>query len=243
MKKKIIELLEALKFKGMIQVLESQIALAENGTAVQEIICNLLQEELRFRQEKSTQNRLRNAKLPWAWTLNSFPFKKQPGINKNQIMTLAGLDFLQRGENIIFHGKTGVGKSGLAVGILRQALIEGFRGRFYDVQRLIDDLYASLADRTTTRLLNTLCRYEILLLDELGYLTLNREQMNVFFKLMKERYEAGKSTIITTNLEPDDWYNLLKPKDMVDALLDRLYHRCTVIKIEGKSLRDGAAKQ
>ena len=114
------------------------------------------------------------------------PFEKQPDINKNQIMTLAGLDFLQRGENIIFHGKTGVGKSGLAVGILRQALISGFRGRFYDVQRLLDDLYASLADRSTTKLLNALCRYDVLVLDELGYLTLNKEQMNAFFKLMKE---------------------------------------------------------
>jgi DNA replication protein DnaC len=61
--------------------------------------------------------------------------------------------------------------------------------------------------------------------------------MNAFFKLMKERYEAGKSTIITTNLEPENWYNLLNPKDMVDALLDRLYHRCVVIKIDGPSLR------
>ena len=64
--------------------------------------------------------------------------------------------------------------------------------------------------------------------------------MNAFFKVMKERYEAGKSTIITTNLEPDKWYNLLKPKDMVDALLDRLYHRCVVIKVPGPSLRDGS---
>jgi len=242
MRNKIIELLEILKFKGMATTLDNQIALAENGTAAQEIICNLLQEELRFRQERSMHNRLRNAKMPWDWTLNSFPFEEQPDVNKNQIMTLAGLDFLQRGENIIFHGKTGVGKSGLAVGILRQALISGFRGRFYDVQRLLDDLYASLADRSTTKLLNALCRYEILLLDELGYLTLNKEQMNAFFKLMKERYEAGKSTIITTNLEPEDWYTLLKPKDMVDALLDRLYHRCVVIKIDGHSLRVGSSK-
>ncbi len=242
MKNKITELLETLKFKGMATVIDSQIALAENGTAAQEIICNLLQEELRFRQERSMQNRLHNAKLPWDWTLNSFPFKKQPELNKHQIMTLAGLDFLQRGENIIFHGDTGVGKSGLAVGILRQALVSGYRGRFYDVQRLLDDLYASLADRSTTKLLNSLCRYDILLLDELGYLTLSKEQMNAFFKLMKERYEAGKSTIITTNIAPDNWYSLLKPKDMVDALLDRLYHRCVTIKVEGDSLRDGSSK-
>ena len=240
MKQDINELLEELKLKGMAEVIDQQIKLAEDGTSVQTIIINLLREELRFRQERSLINRIKNAKMPWDWTLNSFPFEEQPGVNKNQIMTLAGLDFLQRGENIIFHGKTGVGKSGLAVGILRQALISGARGRFYDVQRLLDDLYASLADRTTTKLLNALCRYEILLLDELGYLTLSKEQMNGFFKLMKERYEAGKSTIITTNLEPDEWYQLLQPKDMVDALLDRLYHRCTVINIDGKSLRNSS---
>lgn len=237
MKQEIISLLEELKFKGMHKVLNQQIAHAEAGASAQEIIYNLLKEELCFRQERSLVNRIRSAKLPWDWTLNSFPFELQPGVNKNQIMTMAGLDFLERGENIILHGKTGVGKSGLAVGILRQALISGCRGRFYDVQRLLDDLYASLADRSTTKLLNALCRYDILLLDELGYLTLNKEQMNAFFKLMKERYEAGKSTIITTNLEPEDWYQLLKPKDMVDALLDRLYHRCIVVKIDGQSLR------
>jgi len=237
MKTEIVQLLEELKFKGMAEVIDQQIALAEDGISTQEIICNLLKEEYRFRQERSLINRIRNAKMPWYWTLNSFPFEKQPDVNKNQIMTLAGLDFLHRGENIIFHGKTGVGKSGLAIGLLRQALISGARGRFYDVQRLLDDLYASLADRTTTKLLNSLCRYDILLLDELGYLTLNNEQMNAFFKLMKERYEAGKSTIITTNLEPENWYTLLQPKDMVDALLDRLYHRCIVIKIDGNSLR------
>ncbi len=237
MKQEIISLLEELKFKGMSKALNQQIAHAETGASAQKIIYNLLKEELGFRQERSLINRIRNAKLPWEWTINSFPFDNQPGVNKNQIMTLAGLDFLQRGENIIFHGKTGVGKSGLAVGLLRQALIAGSRGRFYDVQRLLDDLYASLADRSTTKLLNTLCRYDILLLDELGYLTLNKEQMNAFFKLMKERYEAGKSTIITTNLEPEEWYQLLKPKDMVDALLDRLYHRCVVVKIDGQSLR------
>jgi len=237
MKQEIISLLEELKFKGMYKVLNQQIAHAEAGASAQEIIYNLLKEELCFRQERSLVNRIRSAKLPWDWTLNSFPFELQPGVNKNQIMTLAGLNFLERGENIILHGKTGVGKSGLAVGILRQALISGCRGRFYDVQRLLDDLYASLADRSTTKLLKALCRYDILLLDELGYLTLNKEQMNAFFKLMKERYEAGKSTIITTNLEPEDWYQLLKPKDMVDALLDRLYHRCIVVKIDGQSLR------
>jgi DNA replication protein DnaC len=238
MKKKIEQLLIDLKFKGMLQVLEEQLASAEkNGLSVHEVIYNLLSEELRFRQERSMIYRLQIAKLPWEWTLNSFPFNLQPGVRKSQMMTLSGLDFINRRENIVFHGKTGVGKTGLAVGILRQAVIAGYRGRFYNVQDLLDQLYASLADRSTPKLLNALCRYDLLLLDELGYLTLKKEQMNAFFKLMKERYEAGRSTIITTNLQPEQWYSLLEPKDMVDALLDRLNHRCINIHIDGPSLR------
>jgi len=238
MKKKIEQLLITLKFKGMSQVLEEQLALAEkNDLTAQEVLYNFLAEELRFRQERSMLYRLQIAQLPWQWTINSFPFDRQPGIKKSQIRTLSGLEFIKRRENIIFHGKTGVGKTGLAVGILRQAIIAGYRGRFYNVQDLVDQLYASLADRSTPKLLNTLCRYDLLVLDELGYLTLKTEQMNAFFKLMKERYEAGHSTIITTNLETEQWYSLLQPKDMVDALIDRLNHRCINIHIDGPSLR------
>lgn len=167
----------------MAEVVDQQIKLAENGTSIQDIIANLLQEELRFRQERSLVNRIKNVRMPWDWTLNSFPFEAQPKVNKNQIMTLAGLDFLQRGENIIFHGKSGVGKSGLAVGILRQALISGARGRFYDTQRLLNDLYSSLADRTTTKLLNTLCRYEILLLDELCKALHNSSRISTSYRV------------------------------------------------------------
>lgn len=238
MKKKIEQLLITLKFKGMSQALEEQLALAEkNDLTAQEVLYNFLAEELRFRQERSMLYRLQIAQLPWQWTINSFPFDRQPGIKRSQIRTLSGLEFIKRRENVVFHGKTGVGKTGLAVGILRQAIIAGYRGRFYNVQDLVDQLYASLADRSTPKLLNTLCRYDLLVLDELGYLTLKTEQMNAFFKLMKERYEAGHSTIITTNLEMEQWYSLLQPKDMVDALIDRLNHRCINIHIDGPSLR------
>ncbi|EFK05340.1 IstB-like ATP-binding protein [delta proteobacterium NaphS2] len=238
MKKKIEQLLIDLKFKGMVKTFDEQLALAEkNGLSVYEVIYNLLAEELRFRQERSMTYRLQIARLPWDWTLNSFPFDLQPGVRKSRMMTLSGLDFINRRENIVFHGKTGVGKTGLAVGILRQAIIAGYRGRFYNVQDLLDQLYASLADRSTPKLLNAMCRYDLLLLDELGYLTLKKEQMNAFFKLMKERYEAGRPTIITTNLQPEQWYSLLEPKDMVDALLDRLNHRCINVHIDGPSLR------
>lgn len=238
MKNKILTLLEELKFKGMAQSLDKQLAQAQKqGSSVQKILYQLLVEESRFRQERSLKYRIKNAKLPFDWTLNTFPFEQKPEINKTQIMTLSGLDFVQQGTNIVFIGKTGTGKTGLATGILRLALLNGYRGRFYYVQDLLDEVYASLADRTTPKLFRYLCNLDILLLDELGYLTLKSEQMNAFFKLLTERYDANKSTIITTNLDYPKWYDLLQPKDMVDALIDRLKHRCITINITGSSLR------
>lgn len=238
MNNKLIDLLEQLRFKGMAAVLTQLLTKAErHGWGHQELLLRLLQEEQNHRRERSVQYRLSQAKIPWSWTLNTFPFKQQPAVNKTRIMTLAGLDFIEQGENIIFCGPPGTGKSGLASGLLRQALISGYRGRFYNVQDLLDELYASLADLSTPRLLKKLCRYDLLVLDELGYLTLSSEQMNSFFKLMKERYEAKRPTIITTNLEFENWYDILRPKEMVDALLDRLRHRCCIVKIDGESLR------
>lgn len=234
----ILELFNQLKLHGMAAVFQQLLAKAEQeGLSHQSLIRQLLTEELCHQRERSVLYRIKQAKIPWDWTLSTFPFERQPTVDRTRIMTLAGLDFMRRGENIIFTGRTGTGKSSLASGILRQALISGYRGRFYNVQNLLDELYASLADRSTPKLLMRLCRYDLLVLDELGYLTLTSEQMNSFFKLMKERYEAGRPTIITSNLTFDHWYDILRPKDMVDALLDRLRHRCCMIHIDGDSLR------
>jgi len=235
---KLHELLQELKFKGIDEILDDVLEQAEkNAYSTYRTLTILCEEEIRYRKERSLINRIKNARIPWDWTLTSFPFERQPGINKQQIMDLSAGGFVERGENIIFIGEPGVGKSGLAAGLLRETLLTGYRGLYYNVQDLVNDLYASLADRTTTSLLHRLCRFDLLLLDEMGYLTLNNEQMNCFFKLMAERYLAGKGTIITTNLEYDKWYDLFKPKDMVDAMLDRLQHRCITIHIKGTSLR------
>src|SRR5664280_3091297 len=151
------------------------------------------------RQESALEWRIRRANLPERWSLESFPWARQPGVNRKQIRTFAELDFVAKHENLVLTGPTGVGKTGLACGLLLKALQNGHRCQFIRAQDLFDEMYASLADRSTRRLLNRLARLDVLLIDEFGYLNLKPEQSNTFFKLMEERYHRH-STIITTNL-------------------------------------------
>jgi len=233
----IAELLAQLRLRGMMQALEHELQRAENqACAPAELLYRLLLEEARYRRERSLEYRLDKAKLPWPWTLDSFPFERQPGIDRARVNSLAGLDFVRRADNLVLVGPPGTGKSGIAIGLLREACLNGYRARFYNAQDLLDELYASLADRSTAKLLNRLARYDVLLIDELGYLTLKPEQSNAFFKLMDQRYQRV-STVITTNLSFDDWYELFGKKTLVDALLDRLRHHCITIEIDGSSLR------
>jgi DNA replication protein DnaC len=144
--------------------------------------------------------------------------------------------FIVHATNIVFIGETGVGKTGLASALLLSALENGYRGLFIKAQNLFEQMYESLADRSTSRMIHRLANIDLLLIDEMGYLNLKPEQSNIFFRLMEERYNR-KSTIITTNLEYDDWYAFLGNKQMVKALLSRLRHHCHTVRIDGPSLR------
>jgi DNA replication protein DnaC len=231
------KLLKQLRLLGMAAALERELARAEkHATPAAQVLHRLAQEELRHRRERSLAYRIDQAKLPWPWTLGTFPFAQQPAVNKTQIQTLAGLEFVTRAQNVVLIGNPGTGKTGLAIGLLREACLNGYRGRFYNAQELIDELYASLADRSTTKLLNRLARYAVLVIDELGYLSVNPEQTNAFFKLLDRRYNRV-STILTTNLDYPEWYEQFQRKNLVDALLDRLQHHCITIRIDGPSLR------
>ncbi len=230
--------LKNLRLSRMIELLDEEIAIArENDSTYEEFLLRLLRAQWHDRQEKALEWRKKRARLPFPWTLKSFPFKKQPGVSRRQINGLATLDFISRAENIVFVGKTGVGKTGLASGLLLQALESGYRALFVKAQDLFDEMYASLADRSTPKYVRRLAKVDVLAIDEMGYANVRPEQANIFFRLMEERY-MRKPTIITTNLAYDEWHRFLGNPPMVEALLSRLLHRCHTIAIDGPSLRD-----
>jgi DNA replication protein DnaC len=231
-------LLIELNLKGMARALDDELDRAERqAEPAINVLHRLLTEQAAFQRERRLVYRVAQAHLPWPWTLDTFPFAKQPGVDRSQIRALASLDFVRRAQNLVLIGPTGTGKTGIAIGLLRQACLNGYTGRFYNAQALFDELYASLADRTTTRLLKAMSRMRPIVIDELGYLTLKPEQVNAFFRLMEQRY-GRVSTVITTNLDYPSWYEMFGNKPLVDALLDRLRHQCITIRINGPSLRD-----
>lgn len=234
----IAQLLKVLRLTRIAEILDDELANAEeNDLGYQELIARLLRAQWHRNQETALAWRIHRAQLPETWTLESFPWKRQPGVSQKQIRGFAALDFVGRAENIVFIGPTGVGKTGLASGLLLKALQNGHRGLFVRAQDLFDEMYASLADRSSRKLVDRLARVDLLVVDEMGYLNLRPEQTNIFFKLMEERYRR-RPTIITTNLKYDEWHNFLGNKALVDALLSRLRHQCHTVEIDGPSLRD-----
>ncbi len=234
----VAQLLKSLRLGRIREVLDEELKNADNeDSSYQEFLARLLRAQWHHQQQSALGWRIERAKLPEKWSLESFPWKKQPGVSQRQMRAFAELDFVPKAENIVFIGPTGVGKTGLASAILLKALQNGYRGLFLRAQDLFDEMYASLADRSSRKLVNRLARLDVLVIDEMGYLNLRPEQTNIFFKLMEERYRR-RATVITTNLDYEEWHNFLGNKVLVDALLDRLRHQCHTVKIDGPSLRE-----
>ena len=223
------QLLKNLRLRRILEIYDEQLKAAEKeDVSYSEFVTRLVRAQWHARQEGALEWRIRRANLPERLSLETFPFARQPGVNRKQIRAFAELEFVAKAENIVLVGKTGVGKTGLSCGLLLKALENGYRCQFVRAQDLFDEMYASLADRSTRQLLKRLARLDVLLIDEFGYLNLKPEQSNIFFKLMEERYRQH-STIITTNLGYDEWPNFLGNRPMVEALLSRLRHYCHTV--------------
>lgn len=166
MNEELDQLLRNLHLKRIREIIDEELQHAEEQQlAYTDFLLRLVRAQWHHKQETALGWRIKRAGMPEPWTLESFPFKRQPGVSRRKIRTFANLDFIARAENIVFIGGTGVGKTGLATGILLKALQNGYRGIFLKAQELFDEMYASLADRSSSKLLNRLSRVDVLVID------------------------------------------------------------------------------
>lgn len=196
------------------------------------LLTHIVEEECRIKRDHLRQLRLRKARLPEPWVIESFPFQRQPKLNQKKVMALYdSLTYMTQSQNIIWLGGTGVGKTGLATSFLTHAINQGYSGRYVLFAELVAQFYQSVADHSETKTLRKYLSYDCLLIDELGYIEVEPVQVGLFFTLMQRRHRK-KPTLITSNLGFSDWGSFLKNAHLTAALIDRLTENSHVINMK-----------
>lgn len=192
--------------------------------------------EWQGRQIRGSEARLRQARFPWVKTLDQYEFEFQPSVDRCQVRELAGLSFVERGQNIVLLGPPGVGKTHLAIGLGVKAVEAGYSVLFLTLEGLMTRLVRAKHENRLERALQQLTYPKVLILDELGYLPLSREEASLFFRLVVRRYERA-SLIVTSNKGFVDWGEVFNDQVLATAILDRLLHHAATVNIKGESYR------
>jgi DNA replication protein DnaC len=233
--------LAALLEKLKLEYLEPQLDAVCEQAAARELdyksfLTAALVTEWQGRQIRGIEARLRQARFPWVKTLDQYEFEFQPSVDRRQVRELAGLSFAERGQNIVLLGPPGVGKTHLAIGLGVKAVEAGYSVLFLTLEGLMTRLVRAKHENRLERALQQLTYPKVLILDELGYLPLSREEASLFFRLVVRRYERA-SLIVTSNKGFVDWGEVFNDQVLATAILDRLLHHATTVNIKGESYR------
>jgi DNA replication protein DnaC len=217
------KILRYLRLGGLLADWDELLAAARRGHFSHErLLKHVLEAEYRGKSEHARLLRRKRANIPEILEIETFPFTRQPKLDRGRVMSLYdSFDYMTKKQSIVWLGPTGCGKTGLATGFLLQALDRGYRGRFITFPELLAELYASLADHSEQQVVRKYGRYDCLVIDEVGYVEIEPVQVGLFFTLMQKRHK-NKTTLITSNLGFSEWGTFLKNKQLTGALLDRL---------------------
>jgi DNA replication protein DnaC len=238
--KRLIEKLDQLKLTTMSQQLETVIEEAEKRSlSLSATLLRLAEMELEARQIRSVERRFRQSRLQDRFSLDAFDFNHHASRKKirSRLLRLLDLDFIEEGTNLVIIGNPGVGKTFLAKIIGYRACQANHRVVFTPAMEMLNQLLASQVDHSLVRKLKTYTKPSLLLVDELGYLSLDQQTSNLFYQVISTRYAERRSTVITTNTTFSDWGNILHDSVIATAVADRLVENSEIFLLEGQSLR------
>lgn len=234
---KIINGLTELGIHKMQEHLETYISLVNAGEkSFSEALEELIELEQKNNQVRAENACVKTANFPFIKTMDDFDFQFQPGINKKEVLELAKLGFIDKQENILFVGSSGVGKTHLATAIGIQSARARYSTYFISFEALMNQLKKSLNENRLENRMKFFSKYKVLIIDEIGYMPIDSDSANLFFQLIAKRYEKH-CTIITTNTPFSKWGEIFGSPTLANAVLDRLLHHSVVISIKGPSYR------
>lgn len=229
--------LKALNLSSMARNLDSSLRQArETGMGYDEFLVELTASELRARAENSLNRRVKESKFPLLKPIETFDLSAVPDLDIRLFRELAGCDYIRQHRNLIFSGHSGAGKTHMAIALGIEACRNNFRTRFITCYGLVNELIEARKDKDLQRLLQRYVRYDLLILDELGYIPFSKEGSELLFQVLAERHEKG-SVLITTNLGFADWTQVFGDPVMTAALLDRLTHKAYIVSCPWDSYR------
>lgn len=235
---KLKELLLTLRLKAMAEILEETLKETQtDNLSPVDILTLLASQEIAARQERLVKTRINQAQFPVIKNLDAFDFSFPKSINKSLILNLFDLHFVEEKGNVIIMGPPGTGKTHMALALGYQASLQGIKTRFTTAINLINLLSASLADNSFLKAMKSFTSPRALIIDELGYLPVDKQGAELLFQVISSRYECG-SIIITTNRAFRDWGKILNNDNtLASAAIDRLVHHGTLVQIKGDSYR------
>jgi DNA replication protein DnaC len=244
MNDELIKMLKYLRLRGLMENFDQYLAMAgKRRLSHGRLLEHIIKEEFELKRRNAHNLRLKKAKIPERFVIETYPFDRQPKLNKKRILALYdAFEYMNRNQNIIWLGPTGCGKTGLATSFLIHAIDQGHTGRYVTFAELIAELYRSVADHSEPKVIKRYLAYDCLQIDEIGYVEVEPVQVGLFFTLMQKRHKT-KSTLITSNLGFSEWGKFLKNDHLTAALIDRLTEVSHVINMKNcRSIRPSLDK-